>query len=76
MTKNKNLTTAEELIVNTIVNYTKQTRDTAEGVTGWGGSRKGAGRPTTGRKRQSFYITDEENEKLRKYLKELRASQK
>ena len=39
-----------------------------------GGPREGAGRPATGRKRQSFYITDEENEKLRKYLEELRAS--
>ena len=38
----------------------------------WGGSREGAGRPSTGRKRQSFYITDEENEKLREYLEELR----
>lgn len=38
----------------------------------WGGPRPGAGRPSTGRKRQSFYITEEENEKLREYLKELR----
>ena len=38
----------------------------------WGGSREGAGRPSTGRKRQSFYITEEENEKLREYLEELR----
>ena len=38
----------------------------------WGGSREGAGRPATGRKKQNFYITDEENEKLRKYLEELR----
>ena len=41
----------------------------------WGGPREGAGRPTTGRKKQNFYITDEEYEKLRKYLEELRASQ-
>jgi hypothetical protein len=38
----------------------------------WGGSREGAGRPSTGRKRQNFYVTDEENEKLRAYLEELR----
>lgn len=38
----------------------------------WGGYREGAGRPSTGRKKQNFYITDEENEKLRKYLEELR----
>lgn len=38
----------------------------------WGGSREGAGRPSTGRKKQNFYITDEENEQLRNYLEELR----
>jgi len=38
----------------------------------WGGSRPGAGRKPTGRKKQTFYITDEENELLRKCLKELR----
>lgn len=39
----------------------------------WGGVREGAGRPATGRKRQYFYITDEENEKLRELLEKLRA---
>ena len=39
----------------------------------WGGIREGAGRPATGRKRQYFYITDEENEKLRELLEKLRA---
>ncbi len=39
----------------------------------WGGAREGAGRPATGRKRQYFYITDEENEKLRELLEKLRA---
>lgn len=38
----------------------------------WGGAREGAGRPATGRKRQSFYITDEENVLLREYLEKLR----
>lgn len=38
----------------------------------WGGARKGAGRPATGRKLQRIYATDEEMEKLRKYLEELR----
>jgi hypothetical protein len=43
---------------------------------GWGGSREGAGRPATGRKRHQYYVTDEENEKLRKYLEELRKPSK
>jgi len=45
---------------------------TKKSITGWGGSRPGAGRKPTGRKKQTFYITDEENELLRKYLEELR----
>lgn len=40
--------------------------------TEWGGHREGAGRPSTGRKKQMFYVTDEENEKLRNYLQSLR----
>ncbi len=43
---------------------------------GWGGTREGAGRPTTGRKKRNFYITDEEETKLKTYLEELRTSQK
>ncbi len=38
----------------------------------WGGAREGAGRPASGRKRQSFYITDEENQLLREHLEKLR----
>jgi hypothetical protein len=38
----------------------------------WGGRREGAGRPATGRKKRTYYVTDEENEALRKYLEELR----
>lgn len=38
----------------------------------WGGPREGAGRPSTGRKKHQYYVTDEENIKLRKYLEELR----
>ncbi len=41
--------------------------------TNWGGAREGAGRPATGRKRKYFYITKEENDKLREYLEKLRA---
>lgn len=68
----KKLTKYEKFYIDTVIEHTKQTRDIAKGVTGWGGSREGAGRPSTGRKKQSFYITEEENEQLRKYLEELR----
>lgn len=40
--------------------------------TEWGGPREGAGRPSTGRKKRNFYITDEEHEKLTDYLKTIR----
>lgn len=38
----------------------------------WGGKREGAGRPSTGRKLQRIYATDEEMIELRKYLEGLR----
>lgn len=38
----------------------------------WGGRRAGAGRPSTGRSLQRIYATDEEMERLREYLEELR----
>lgn len=41
-------------------------------VNGWGGPRHGAGRPSTGRQKKNFYITDEEHEKLKEYLETLR----
>lgn len=40
--------------------------------TDWGGRREGAGRPSTGRKKQMFYVTDDENAKLREYLQTMR----
>jgi len=40
--------------------------------TGWGGRRKGAGRPATGRKKRTMYITDSEYQKLTEYLNSLR----
>jgi len=39
---------------------------------GWGGTRKGAGRPRTGRKKVVMYITTEEEIKVKKYLKIIR----
>jgi len=41
-----------------------------------GGKREGAGRPSTGRKKHLFYITDEENTLLKEYLKQLRSVEK
>ena len=38
----------------------------------WGGKREGAGRPGSGKKQYSFYITEEENTELRRHLKEMR----
>jgi len=40
--------------------------------TSWGGRREGAGRKPTGRKKKIYYVTDDENAKLREYLQELR----
>jgi hypothetical protein len=42
----------------------------------WGGSREGAGRPVTGRKKQTFYATDAEAAKLKEYLWKLRTPAK
>ena len=39
----------------------------------WGGKRPGAGRPSTGRKKRTLYITDEEYNKLKEYLQSLRS---
>ena len=43
-----------------------------EGVTGWGGHREGAGRPSTGRKRKFYYVTDQEDVEIKKLLQQLR----
>lgn len=40
----------------------------------WGGRRKGAGRPVTGRKRRQYYLTDEEDTKVKLYIAKLRGS--
>lgn len=38
----------------------------------WGGRREGAGRKPSGKRKRTFYITDEEYSKLKKYLQSLR----
>jgi hypothetical protein len=40
--------------------------------TDWGGYREGSGRKPTGRKLARIYVTEEEEQKLREYLEELR----
>lgn len=38
----------------------------------WGGKREGSGRKTTGRKRKFYYVTEEEDIKIKEYLNKLR----
>jgi hypothetical protein len=38
----------------------------------WGGKRVGSGRPSTGRKKQVLYITDEEYLKIKQLIEQLR----
>jgi hypothetical protein len=40
-----------------------------------GGYRPGAGRKPTGRKKKNYYVTDEENIKVRQLIKSLRENQ-
>ena len=44
--------------------------------TGWGGSREGAGRPSTGRQKKNYYVTDDEDTKIRELLESLRKDDK
>jgi hypothetical protein len=41
-------------------------------MTAAGGKREGAGRPLTGRKRRQYYLTDEEHQKVKELIEELR----
>ncbi|HZK23801.1 MAG TPA: hypothetical protein VFC74_00235 [Oscillospiraceae bacterium] len=38
----------------------------------WGGKREGAGRPSTGRKARSVYVTDKEHEAIKDLIKKMR----
>lgn len=42
----------------------------------WGGRRQGAGRPPTGRKRVTLYLTEEEEKEVREYVLTLRRKEK
>jgi hypothetical protein len=44
--------------------------------TGWGGSREGAGRPSTGRQKKNYYVTEDEDTKIRELLESLRKDDK
>ncbi len=46
--------------------------ETKTKVNTWGGRRAGAGRPASGKKKYSFYVTEEEYNILRKKLEEIR----
>ena len=39
-----------------------------------GGKREGSGRKPTGRKRQQYYVTDEENEQIKEFIEQLRGN--
>lgn len=41
----------------------------------WGGAREGAGRKSTGRKKRNYYVTDEEDQKIRELIEQLRKPQ-
>ncbi len=70
------LTPAEESMINIIVEHTKRTRDTAEGVSGWGGPRPGAGRPPTGRKSRQIWLSDAEHAAVKQFVKQMRQGHK
>lgn len=38
----------------------------------WGGTREGSGRPATGRKKRNYYVTDEEDMKIKELIESLR----
>lgn len=42
----------------------------------WGGHREGAGRPSTGRKRKFYYVTDDEDAQIKQLLDSLRKPSK
>ena len=40
----------------------------------WGGSRPGSGRPSTGRKRRQYYLTDQEDAEVKELVERLRGN--
>ena len=42
-------------------------------LSSWGGAREGAGRPSTGRKQCKFYLSEDEKEKVKEYIAQLRS---
>jgi hypothetical protein len=48
---------------------------TATFKSGRGGKRTGAGRPKTGRKLRSMNLTDEEHEKVKQFVKQIKEGQ-
>lgn len=53
-----------------LVNYNRDCRNNPI----WGGPRPGAGRKPTGRKRRTYYVTDDEDARIRQFIEQLRNS--
>jgi len=51
-----------------LVNYNRDCRNNPI----WGGKRKGAGRPSTGRKKHQYYVTDKEDAQIKQFIENLR----
>jgi len=71
---NDDLTQAENNVIDAIVAYTSRTRDTGLPITSHGGTRLGAGRKPTGRKKLVLYITDEEQTKIKELIAQMRSA--
>jgi len=41
----------------------------------WGGKREGAGRKSTGRKKRTIYVTDEEHIKAKEFIESIRGGE-
>lgn len=55
-----------------LVRLVRESNLKIEEESAWGGSRPGAGRKPSGKKSVNFYITEDEKEKMKLYLDELR----
>lgn len=51
----------------------RNNKDGSYNVRGYGGARPGAGRPPTGRKRTTLFITQDEHEAIRQLLEKMRS---
>ena len=54
----------------------RENKDGSYNVRGYGGAREGAGRPPTGRKRTTLFITQEEHDAIKTLLQRMREESK